>query len=474
MDERLLQLSRDERALLLRDASVPPLQSLRSRIFTAAAWGFGSQAVAQFLRFLLNIFLTHMLAPELFGLMAIASVLMIGMSMISDLGLGPNIIRSSRGRDSDFLNTAWTLQVLRGVVIWVMALAVAAIMFASEKYGLAPPGSVYADPRLPMIVAVVAVTGLIAGFTSTKVHEARRSLTVARLTLNEVLAQLAGMICILLWLSFDRSVWALIAGSIGNSVAIVLLSHASLPGISNRFRWDYAAVSELVRFGAWIFLSSLLSFGASNCDRLLLGGLLSSGLLGVYSVAYGLFSTIEQLAARMIVTIAFPALSETLRERPSHLSAIHYRFYRGAAVVMYALAGVLLVGAPEIVRLCYDDRYQDAGWMLQLLSLGLVSVPSQITIQVFIARGEPKLAAMVSFGRLLILFPAIVGGFHFFGVRGAIGGLALSFIAMVPLTCLISARRQLLRLKEELLPIPAFFAGLLFGQAAITAVSYLR
>ncbi|MBI5263396.1 MAG: oligosaccharide flippase family protein [Bradyrhizobium sp.] len=426
---------------------------------------------AQGFRFALNLMLTRLLAPDLFGLMAIANVAMIGIAMISDVGLGPNIIRSPRGRNSDFLNTAWTIQVLRGFLTWIIGLLVASAILLAGRSDLAPLGSVYSDPRLPTVVAAISVTALIAGFTSTKVHEARRSLHVARLTLNEINAQLISVACIIGWLWFDRSVWALVAGAISNSAAATCLSHINLPGTSNRFRWDSAAASEIFKFGAWIFVSSLLTFAAANSDRLLLGALMNSSLLGIYSIAFGLFSAIEQLASRMIGMVSLPAISETVRDRPAHLSTIHYRFHRIIAGAMYFAAGTLFTAGHALVRFFYDARYDDAGWMLQILSLALISVPSQVTHQTFIAKGEPKLASMVLVGRLVILFPAVLGGFSLFGVRGALGGLVISFLSAIPATAIISMRLGIFQMKNELLPLPTFFVGLGVGYAVAVALN---
>ena len=63
--------------------------------------------------------LTRLLFPEAFGLMALIQTFMIGLAMFSDLGIGPAIIQSDRGEDPDFLNTAWVMQILRGICLWL-------------------------------------------------------------------------------------------------------------------------------------------------------------------------------------------------------------------------------------------------------------------------------------------------------------------------------------------------------------------
>ena len=77
---------------------------------------FGGQNV---LRLGSNLILTRLLFPEAFGLMALVQVFMGGLQMFSDLGIQASIIQNSRGDDPDFLNTAWTIQVIRGTCLWL-------------------------------------------------------------------------------------------------------------------------------------------------------------------------------------------------------------------------------------------------------------------------------------------------------------------------------------------------------------------
>src|SRR5204863_421086 len=64
-----------------------------------------------------NLILARLLVPEMFGLMALVNTFMMGLQMFSDVGIGPSIIQNRRGDDPAFLNTAWTIQVMRGMAL---------------------------------------------------------------------------------------------------------------------------------------------------------------------------------------------------------------------------------------------------------------------------------------------------------------------------------------------------------------------
>src|SRR5438067_8759309 len=100
-------------------AEPPAAPGLKKAALSSAAWtmaGFGTLLV---LRFVSNIILTHLLFPEIFGLMMLVNSFIIGLHMFTDIGIGPSIVRSRHGDDPNFLNTAWTLQIARALGLWL-------------------------------------------------------------------------------------------------------------------------------------------------------------------------------------------------------------------------------------------------------------------------------------------------------------------------------------------------------------------
>src|SRR5690242_3160796 len=146
--------------------------SLRQRVLRAGTWTLASHAFSLALRFGSNLLMTRLLVPDMFGVMAIATVIMVGLEMFSDLGLRPNIVQSRRGSDPAFLNTAWSVQIIRGLCLWAAALLIALLVVLAKGLGMTPEQSVYADPRLPHVMAILSFTAVIFGFGSTKVFEA--------------------------------------------------------------------------------------------------------------------------------------------------------------------------------------------------------------------------------------------------------------------------------------------------------------
>jgi O-antigen/teichoic acid export membrane protein len=438
-----------------------PAGGLRARVLRAGGWTVAGFALSQAIRFAGNLLMTRLLVPEMFGVMAIAMMVMYGLALFSDVGLRQSVVQSRRGREAAFLNTAWTIQIARGFVIWAAALAVA-LGFVFLKM---PEGSVYADPSLPYVIAILSFSAIIGGFESTRLHEASRMLALAQVTQIELASQLFGLACMIGWALVDRTIWALVVGALCAAALRTLLSHAWLPGTPNRWRWESPAAREILTVGQWIFAASVLGFLVNSADRLILGALVNSAVLGVYAIAFLLFSAVEQVLVKIVGEVSFPALSEVARERPAALRSAYYRFHLAVGLPACFAAGLLVAAAEPLVALLYDERYAEAGWMLRILAVALVTLPFRVATQCFVVLGEPQQMSAICALRLAALCAAVPLGWHFFGLAGALWAIVLSYFSTLPTTLAFVVRHRLFDAAKELALIPALLAGLFAGHA---------
>jgi O-antigen/teichoic acid export membrane protein len=452
-------------------APTPDRISLKQRVLNAGVWSLAGYGVSQVIRLGSSLLLTRLLVPEMFGVMAIATMVMVGLAMFSDVGLKPSIIQSKRGSDPAFLNTAWIVQIYRGVALWFLAECAALLLFLADRIGIVPKDTVYADPTLPVVIAILSMSALIGGFQSTKAFEASRNLALDRLTKIDIIVQISGVSCMILWVSIERSIWALVAGNICATLLGTLMSHFWLPGVANRWQWDRTAFQEIIHFGKWIFFSSILGFLVNNGDRLLLGGLVNASVLGVYVIAFSIFGSVEQIVSKIIVDVTYPALSEVARERALELKPNYYRFHTIIASFAYFCSGVLMVSGQALIELLYDRRYDQGGWMLQILAVALLTLPFRVATQCFMVLGIPRLLSLVGTIRLISLFLLTPIGFHLFGLPGALWGIVLSHFSWVPTTFIFKVKYKLFDLRKELLLLLFVLVGIAAGKILNSAIA---
>jgi O-antigen/teichoic acid export membrane protein len=444
--------------------------SLKQRFVRGFSWTLAGYALSQILRLGSSLILTRLLAPDIYGVMAIGYMVVTALVMFSDIGLAAGAIQSRRGEDPTYLNVAWIVQIARGMVIMLVALGLSGAMALGWLAGLLPPDSVYADPRIPGLLAVVSLYGLVSGFESTKVFFARRTLALAQLTRIDLASQVVATVFMIAWAFYWPSVWALASGWVFGALLKTVLTHLALPGPTNRLQWDRAAFLDVFHFGKWALLSSTFTFFLGSGDRLLLGAMLSATTMGFYSVALILVGALQAAVGKIVGYVVLPALSEVARERPAELKDTIYRIRRPLDLVCLLLSGALFFLGEPLIGLLYDSRYSPAGWMLGVLAVTLTATRLDIFDQCLVAMSRVRLLSGLNAARLIALYSLVPLGFFLYGVEGAVGAVAVSALVNSIVVLTLQAWLKLIDVRHELLAIPVFGTGLLVGWLVRTAL----
>ncbi len=407
-------------------------QSLTARVARSGSWMVIGYGGSQALRLASNLVLTRILFPEAFGLMALVQVVLTGLVLFSDVGLGPSIAQNKRGDDPDFLDTAWTLQVIRGFCLWALTGLLA--WPAAEFYGA---------PELLWYLPVAGASLAIAGFNPTRIETANRHLLVGRLTLLDLMAQLTGITSMVVLALATGSVSALVIGGVIQAVAKLALTHWGLPGQRNRLHWERAAAQDLIHFGKWIFLSTAFSFLTSQGDRAILGKFVPLDVLGIYNIGYFLAGFPMLLG----LTVARRLMLPVYRDRPAAASASNRRRQRqlrsGLTAGSLSLLLLMALLGPWLVDLLYDDRYAPAGAMVVLTSLALAPAVIFMTYdQAALAAGDSRFFFLLSAVRALLQTGLFLAGVLWLGLPGGIAAFCLSMLAAYPLLIALARKHQ--------------------------------
>ena len=387
-------------------------------VVRSSIWTIGGYGLSQMLRLAGNILVSRLVLPEAFGLMAIVNILIQGLAMFSDVGIEPVLVQHRRGDEPRFYNTAWSVQVIRGLLLFVFASLLAW-----------PAAELYDEPRLHYLLPIAASTTIIAGLNSTALFAVRRHMLLGRLTILELTAQFVGVVVMCVWAYYRPSVDALIGGIIAMSLVTFVGSHKLIPHYRNWFGWDPAAFHELFHFGKWVFVSTMITFCAMQIDRLMLGRLISINTLGVYSVALAIAQLPNMLLQALTGAVLYPLLSRFARSSTEEL-AVNLAKARDIllAIGLFAVTGIVLE-APTFFSLLYDERYAAAGPLAQLLAAGVWMAILSVTLERALqALGDSRSLAAYNFTKLIALVVAAPLGFYFFDLAGFIGGCTLAAV----------------------------------------------
>lgn len=384
----------------------------------------------QGMRLASNLILTRLLFPEAFGLMTLVTMVMIGLTMFSDVGIGPSILSSRRGDEPRFLDTAWSVQAIRGGLLWLVTCALAW-----------PLAQFYRAPDLAQILPVAGLTLVIAGFNPTRIETANRHLALGRVTALDLLAQLAGIAAMVVLSVLTHSVWALVWGNILGALVKLGLTWALLPGHRNRFAWDRGAARELVRYGGWIFLSTACGFVLMQGDKAILGRYLSLESLGIYNIGYFLASFPMLLAAAVVGRVFIPIYREVALDGSARVRQRLRKMRMGMTGVVLVLLAVMALAGVPLVHLLYDPRYAVAGAVVVVLAC--VQMPQLLVAtydQAALAAGDSRGFFVVSALRASAQTALFLAGAELAGLTGALAGQALAGALAAPASMWLARR----------------------------------
>lgn len=376
-------------------------------------WSTGAYGLIQVIRLASNVILARLLAPELFGIMLIVTTLRTGVELLSDIGIGQNIISNKNGRDPDFYNTAWTLQLLRGVLLAVICLIAAT-----------PVGHFYDNPLLSQILLVISVIFILDGAQSVGRFLLQKDMNLKRLSLFEVSTVFLATSLQIGFAVYSPTVWALVYGNVAAAAIGMVATFFMRPGLKLRLHLSNVAVRQIFGFGGWIFLSTIMFFLATNFDRLYLGRNVALEILGVYGVARAMAEVVGQLANRLGSHVIFPMVAAA-----GHQSGeLRQRIAKGRARLLFAGAAgmsIFVASSDLIIHLLYDDRYSAAASYLPVLAIGVwFSTLCMLGESVLLGTGRSSPGAIANACKLIWIVAGLSLTVPTLGIAGAIGVIA--------------------------------------------------
>jgi len=200
-----------------------------------------------------------------------------------------------------------------------------------------------------------------------------------------------------------------------------------LPDVKHRFFISKQYAREILTFGKWILLSSIVYFLSMNYDRLYLPKVIPLDLLGVYGVARSISELVGLVTLRVGTVVLFPFVASHAHmprsELYRQLASLRAKVLFVAAFVISALVATIDLA----VTILYDERYRAAGWMLPVLILGSwFSILTTVNDATLVGVGKPSYSALANCGKFVFLVIGLPLSFMASGIVGVVLIVALA------------------------------------------------
>jgi len=337
--------------------------------------------------------LARLLAPDDFGIMAIALIVINFSHIFLDAGLEKAFIQTASPPEQAALVIFWT-NVVMGLVIFVL------LFLAAPRLA-----AFFHSPTSVTVIRVLGLQVVIGSLASVQQAQLVRKLGFRELFwVKMATAIVSGGLSIPLAL-FGYGVWALVAGSLSGSLLnLILLWRQS--SWRPQFSFDWPLARTLYGFGFWVLLESLGAWFFSWGDNLLVGKFLGLHALGIYSVGWNIVNLFFGLVLNPFYPVLYPTFSR-LRE---NLPLLTETFHRASHVVMalaLPLGTLLMLTGPALASVFFGDKWQGLGLILALIGVmeGLSWLVG-INPELYRAMGRPDLNTKLMLATILYYLPA--------------------------------------------------------------------
>lgn len=403
-------------------ASLVPGGGLRERTIKSGIWVTAMNVGDRALQLGLMVILARLLSPEDFGLMGIALVAIHGLQRFTNLGLNEALIKDRNENVDDYLDTAWMLNLGRGVII-------AGVMFL----GAPLIASLAGEPRATPILRVIGISPLLLQLGNPGTVYFKKDLAFEKQFLYTMGASIANFtVAVTLALAW-RNVWALVFGFMASDIVRTVLSyvlHDYRPWPS----FDLDVARKLVDYGKWLTGSRIILFFINEGDDAIVVWLLGAASLGFYQVAYRFAMAPARELTQIVSSIMFPAYSK-MQDDVGALRSAFFRTVKMTTFVSFPVGFGIMAIAPTFVTAFFGREWLPMIPVMQIIAVnGILISFTSVFGSVWMARDRPDYLVKVGLVRLPLMVIAIIPLTRAYGITGAAAAVVGVYIfPMVPI-----------------------------------------
>jgi O-antigen/teichoic acid export membrane protein len=377
-----------------------PGGDLTERAVTSGVWVALTNVLDRALQLGMVLLVARLIGPGSYGVMALALVVMSGLTKLSRLGIDAALIQREETDVDAYLDTAWMMQNARGLVV-------AAVLFASAPVVASPV--VFDEPQLAPVLRVLALSPLLSGLQNPGLLYLKKDLRFDKqfvYTISGTVLYVAVALAVAL---ATRSVWALVLGLVASDLARLVVSYL-IVDYRPRLRFDVDHARELFGYGKWIFASGVVLFLIMEGDDAFVGWYLGTAIVGLYQLAYRVSNAPATEVTQTISSVVFPTYAK-MQSDDRQLRDGFFKTVQLTTFVSFPVAVGIAAVAPTFVETFLTEQWAGMVPLIQLLAAwGLLRSLGATTGPLFQAIGKPDVPTKIQFGKLLIIavfiFPA--------------------------------------------------------------------
>ncbi len=399
--------------------------SLRGKVMRGGLWVFAIRILSQVLRLVALIILARLLVPEDFGLLGITLLAIAVLEVFSETGFRQALIQK-KGDPEPFMNTAWTVQAVRGLLLFGILYLAAPLV-----------ARFFNSPAAVPLLRVAGLTLVLRGLANIRVLYFQKRLEFGKEFVYQVTGSIAQVVVSVSLAIAYCSVWALVLGYISGDMVRLVFSYILIPRFP-RPQLTPTHFKKMFAFGRWIFASGILMFLATQGDDTFVGKMLGATALGFYQLAYRMSNLPATEITHAVSQVTFPAYAKMQDDIP-RLREAYLRVLQLTTFFAFPIAGMILVLGSDFTRLFLGEKWLPMIPAMMALALwgGIRSIGATQG-SVFQAAGKPEFLVKTLLIAVLLLAVLIYPLSSRWGILGTSWAVVLStLVATLVSSCVL-------------------------------------
>ena len=439
-------------------------QNLGNKLVKGTLWVVAARLGLRGISVISTIVLAWLLTPADFGIVAMASIVTTLMTAFTEIGMNQVIIYY-KNVGKDFYDTAWTIQMIRGLILGLLMILLSNVL-----------ASFFREQLLVPVFRVLSIVFVLNGMVSTNLVVFQKEMHFDKEFYYKIFTQiicLIGTLSLAIWL---RNYWAMVLGNIIFSLSCVVLSFWYVPGLPKLTLLHWR---KIFAFSQWVFLREASGNISQKLDQILIGRWFDKTSIGQYDMATQIATLPATEIAMPLSRTLFPALAK-LQDQPEQFRyMLSISLASVLLITLPASCGLMMVANP-LVSFLLPTSWEQTGWMIQILTLyGLVRVTYSPCTSALTAQGKVNEVFYISFSSLILKCGILYLGYIYNGLVGIAWGTVISGLIITILYLWSVCRHNYLNitvlLKQICRPVIASFTmiGSVYAiQQAVVSMKY--
>lgn len=387
---------------------------LKIKVIRGGFWVFSLRIFRGCFELIRTIVLARLLTPGDLGLMGIALLAMSALENFSMTGIDQAIIQTNDD-SKEYLNTAWTIQVLRG-------LAIASILY----FGAPVVGTFFGENSAVPLTRALALSEVCKAFTHVGIVFFQKELKFQKQFIFQMSGTIADLLVSILAAIILHSPWALIYGLLAGNITRLILSFI-VTSYPLSFSINKKYVKSLLNYGKYIFIQSILLFLMNQGDDAFVGRYLGVAALGIYQLGYRVSNIVTTEFTHVISTVTFPAFSK-IQDNHDKLKKAFQTTLDLTSIITFPIAGGIFILAPEFTHLFLGEQWVGVIPIIQILTIeGLMRSIAASYGSIYQATANLKVPLKIAVVQSIVLSIII----YPFSAKWGIQGTAVAVTIMI-------------------------------------------